>query len=315
LKKINGIKWKKIYLYSDELIISEIITDKVDILIDLAGHTAFNGLEILDIKPSPIQISYIGYPNTTGVLNIDYKIVDNYTNPSSCLEKYSEKLLYLENCFLCYTPNIPYPQVSELPCKRNGYITFGTFNAILKINENVIKIWSTILKSVKNSKLILKAKSFKNENSCKNFILKFNKFGIEDNRLILLNYTNSEYESMELYSKIDISLDTFPYNGTTTTCESLFMGVPVICIKGDKHVSNVGVSLLTNVGLPNLVTNNSDEYILKAISLSTDITYLDNLRKTLRKIFETSTLFNSSYLTNNLENIYIKVWNNYCNNL
>ncbi|MCK5295595.1 MAG: tetratricopeptide repeat protein [Alphaproteobacteria bacterium] len=288
--------------------------DKIDILVDLSGHTSGNKLPLFACKPAPIQVSYIGYPNTTGLSAMDYRIVDDKTDPVGESDKLNtEKLARMPDSFLCYRPsgkNVP--DVAPLPFEKNGYITFGSFNNISKLGLNVVKAWSEILKRVPNSKLLLKSKQLGDETIRERLANEFADCGIQLDRISCQYYAASLYSHLEIYSQIDICLDTFPYNGTTTTCEALWQGVPTLCFNGNRHSARVSKSLLYGVGLEYLVAENENEYIELAVKTAADTEKLSDLRKNLRSIIKASSLCNEERFVTNLEKLYRQMWKDWC---
>ena len=289
-----------------------IIDDKIDILVDLAGHTSGNSLFTFAKKLSPIQITYLGYPNTTGLTSIDYRIVDEITDPSGQNDLHTEQLLFMPKCFLCYQPPSNAPSVKTHPPVENKTITFGCFNSIIKFTPAVIRIFSDILKSVSNSKLVLKGKSLNDDDIRQPLLNLFNEQGIDESRLQLLAQTSSNTEHLELYNTIDIALDTYPYNGTTTTAEALYMGTPVITSMGDRHASRVSASLLTTIGHAELIAENEKNYVKLATELANDASRLKNYNENLRTDMLGSPLCDAPTFTKNLEEIYKDVWADYC---
>ena len=313
LRKMS-YKWIVTCGINDDQLYNKIRSDKIDILVDLTGHTANNRLLVFARKAAPIQITYLGYPNTTGLKAIQYRITDEYADPPGYKEnEYSEKLIRIPNNFLCYSPPDNANEAEFPPVIKNKYITFGSFNIPSKINNNVIALWSEILKKVTNSKIMLKSKYFGCQITKDLFINRFKQNGIEEDRLIIMGYLPSFNDHRKMYDNVDISLDTFPYNGTTTTCEALWMGVPVITLNGDRHASRVGVSILNSIGLMDCIADNEDEYINKAIYLANDIELLSNIRKNLRNLMKKSPLTDGKVFTKKLESLYRNVWKNHCN--
>ena len=296
-------KWTEIFDKTDDEVFDIIVNDKIDILVDLSGHTQGNRLIVFAKKPAPIQITWLGYPNTTGLSSIDYRFTDMITDPIGQTEKdYSEKLYRLPNNFLCFTGEEETEVVTEIPLNRNNYITFGSFNNFSKITEEAIKIWSNILNIIPNSRLVLKTSRENLEFN--NFIKLFSNEGINKNRIDYINRISNYREHLELYNKIDIALDTFPYNGTTTTFEALWMGVPVITKRGNSHVSSVGASIITNVGLQNFIANDLNQYIDLAKKNSNDIDYLQVLRLGLREKLKKSSLCDGVSFAKDIEDAY-----------
>ncbi len=306
-------QWRDIADMSDDAVAELIRKDRIDILIDLSGHTAYNRLLLFARKPAPVQVSWIGYPNTTGLATIEYKIVDYYTDlPGMTEQFYTEKLIRLPECFLCYLPHRDSPDVNELPILTKKYITFGSFNSFSKVSKEVFSLWTNILKSVPGSHLMLKSKIFTNikvRNDVKNMFLCE---GISPERIELFHWEPSQSGHLRHYNSVDIGLDTFPYNGTTTTCEAMWMGVPVITLAGENHASRVGASLLSNTGLTDLVATTKEEYVNIAIHLASDINRLQSLRERLRSMMAQSPLCDAKRFTVHLENVYRQMWIQWC---
>jgi predicted O-linked N-acetylglucosamine transferase (SPINDLY family) len=305
--------WYSVAGKSDEEIVQKIKSDKIDILVDLAGHTSDNNLAVFARKPAPVQVTWLGYPNTTGLQAMDYRLTDETADPSDGRERYySEKLIRLGKGFLCYHPVQAVLDVSSLPYKDNGYITFGSFNNLSKVRPEVIKVWAAILHAVPESQLLLKAKQFKDEQVMNNFRERFAEENITSDRLKMYDKIPSNKEHLSMYNKVDIGLDTFPYNGTTTTCEALWMGVPVITLLGESHAGRVGASLLHRVGMPEFVASSVDEYVELTKSLASDRDRLQDIRANLRSRMQNSELMNSRLFTKNLEDAYTQMWRKYC---
>jgi predicted O-linked N-acetylglucosamine transferase (SPINDLY family) len=305
--------WRDITRASDDVAYKLIREDGIDILIDLAGHTGNNRLPLFARKPAPVQISWIGYPATTGLSAIDYKIVDEYTDPSGITDQfYTERLLRLPDTFLCYLPDASIPAVGSLPALSSGYITFGSFNHFSKISPMVFSMWQDILRKIPTARLVIKTRSLSDPTVRDSVMKTFRNEGIAEERLELLSWSPSRREHLDLYNRIDIALDTFPYHGTTTTCEALSMGVPVVTLAGDTHCSRVGVSLLSNVGLPELIAYTPESYIEKAVTLANDLEKLQSLRVTLRDKMTLSPLSDAKRFTANLEKCYREIWKQWC---
>ena len=304
--------WQSIVSLSDEQVADLIRNDGIDILVDLAGHTAHNRLLVFARKPAPVQVSWIGYPATTGLSAMDYKIVDNYTDPPGMTEHlYTEKLIRMPESFLCYLPAKDSPEVGPLPALTAGHITFGSFNNFPKVTPEMMELWSDILKAVPGSRLVMKAKSLSDISTREYVTETFKQKGIPAERIELLEWEPSSRGHLEIYNRIDIALDTFPYHGTTTTCEALWMGVPVITLAGATHASRVGVSLLSNAGVPELVAQTPDEYRKKASNLAADADRLQSLRRDLRSMVQRSPLTNAERFIHHLEELYRIAWHDW----
>jgi protein O-GlcNAc transferase len=310
--RIKGydLEWRNIAGMSDDKVAELIRRERIDILIDLAGHTGgMNRILLFARKPAPVLASWIGYPATTGLSAMDYKIVDNYTDPPGVAEQfYTEKLLRLPDNFLCYLPDKESPDIGPLPALSSGHITFGSFNNYVKVTPEVITLWSRILRMVGDSRLIMKSMSFSDKTTRMYARNLFMDEGIGAERIELLQLVPSVREHLALYNRIDIGLDTFPYNGTTTTCEAMWMGVPVITLAGDTHASRVGVSLLSNMRLKELIADTHEEYIEIAVNLAKSPERLESLRRGLRDMMSKSPLTDAKRVTRELENCYRSMW-------
>ena len=304
--------WRNIVGMSDEQVADKIRDDQIDILVDLAGHTANNHMLVFAKKPAPVQVTYLGYPNTTGLPTMDYRITDEWADPIGQTEHlHTEELIRLPKSFLCYKPPENAPEVLSLPALNKDNATFGSFNNRSKITPEVVEDWSTILKSVSDSRLILKAKAFNDDETRQILLEMFIKNGVNPQRIRLIGYLPFE-QHLQLYNSIDIGLDTFPYNGTTTTCEAMWMGVPVITLAGDFHASRVGVSILSNVGLSDLIAESTEDYIKKAVTLANNLDRLHDLRIKLRPLMIRSALMDEKGFTRSLEEAYRQMWRRWC---
>jgi len=298
-------------LKEDELI-DLIRGDKIDILVDLSGHTAGCKLEIFQARPAPVQATWIGYPNTTGLSTIDYRIVDNITDPVGDADTFHAETLYrLPNSFTCYTPTAhesvsPYP-----PATENGYVTFGSFNNASKISERSVELWSEVLKRVDGSKLLLKSASLADKGTQDRVRGRFEERGIAADRILLHGRMPSK-EHMNFYNRVDIALDPTPYNGTTTTCEAMWMGVPVLSLLGDRHAARVTGSLMTSVGLGDLVAETEEDFYRIASDLAGDLDRLGQIRETLRDQMTRSPLCDGPAHTRDLEAGFRDMWRKWC---
>ena len=292
--------WKNIFNIDDCNTLKLIRSDKIDILIDLSGYTAGNRLEVFFNCAAPIQISWCGYLCSTGLKEIDYVFGDNNVITKKEETQFIEKIYKLNNTWTVLSqPEIEISVSKNLPYLKNKYITFGSFNNILKINSKVIQAWSRILYNVLESKLILIDKRFKEKDFKEYFIKKFINYGIKKEQLIFEGY-HSRSDLFEKYNSIDIALDTFPYNGGTTSLESFWMCVPVLTKKGNTFLSKCGESLNISLGLDEWICNDEIDYINKAIYMSKNIDKLQFVKNYLfdnRKKFK---LFDSKNLAENL---------------
>lgn len=305
--------WRDIAFMSDAEVVTQIRKDRIDILVDLAGHTAHNRLCLFARKPAPIQVTYLGYPNTTGLSTMDYRLTDALADPPGKTEAfYSEELIGLPQGFLCYQPSVESPPVGRLPAPSAGYVTFASFNNATKVNQEVVRSWAGILEAVPDSRLILKASAFADEEARERLIAHFLAQGVGRQRLELIAWVSSSFKHLHHYHRVDIALDPFPYNGTTTTCEALWMGVPVITLAGETHAGRVGVSLLTRAGLPELIAESPEDYVKIAVTLASDLKRLTDLRQGLRERLQRSPLMDAAGFTRSLEQAYREMWRKYC---
>jgi len=305
--------WRDIVGLNDIEVEKIIREDEIDILIDLAGHTAGNRILLFARKPAPVQVTWIGYPATTGLTSMDYKIVDHMTDAVDDTRKfYSETLVRLPGSFLCYRPDNDSPEVGELPALQKGYITFGSCNNFAKVTSVTIHLWIDILHSIPNARIILKTKSFSDHQTRMNTLALFTREGISAERVQLFPWVPSTRGHLAIYHSIDLALDTYPYNGATTTCEALWMGVPVVTLSGRTHASRVGRSLLSAVGLPDLVTDTPDAYREKCVSLAANTDRLQHMRTSLRQQMASSPLTDAKRFTLNMENCYRSLWERWC---
>lgn len=304
--------WRDTHKLDHDRMIQLVRTDSVDILVDLAGHTANNRLPVFAKKPAPVQLTYLGYPNTTGLSTMDYRLTDASADPEGQEMFYTEKLVRLSGCFLCYVPPAHAPDVSPLPVDEAEFITFGSFNNLAKINRQVIELWSEILRGVPNARLLVKNHSLTDQSVRENYYGAFAKQGVSRDRLDLIGHTPSREAHLALYRHIDIALDTFPYNGATTTCEALWMGVPVITLSGKHHAGRVGLSLLSALKLEELVTHSPADYAALASMLANDRQKLAGMRTNLRERMRTSPLCDVQGFARKVEKSYREMWRSWC---
>ncbi|MBK7686825.1 MAG: FkbM family methyltransferase, partial [Rhodocyclaceae bacterium] len=294
-----------------------IYSDSIDILIDLSGHTGHSSLYVFAAKPAPVQVSWIGYPNTSGLSTIDYRITDEIADPAGNSEQYyTETLVRLPNTFLCYSPPKEAPDVAQTPCLAAGYVTFGSFNTRVKISDETLALWSQILQQVPNSRLGVKSVSGVSDDHGQNSLLEqMRQSGIDTDRVVLLPPYAAIEDHLAAYHRLDIALDTLPYCGTTTTCEALWMGVPVVTLRGDRHASRVGASLLTSIGLDELIGETPDDYVRIAANLAQDPDRLTRLRASMRQKMSASALLDAATSTRNVERALRQMWINYCDSV
>ncbi len=305
--------WRDVFAMNDEQLASQINADQIDILVDLAGHMGENRLPVFSRKPAPIQISWLGYPNTTGLTTMDYRLTDAIADPPGLTDRYyTERLIRLPRGFLCYRPSESAPAVGPLPAATSGAITFGSFNNLSKITSGTVELWCAILQRVPNSRLVLKNASFTDMPTRQPYYRAFEKHGIGRERLDFRGLHLELTDHQSVYNEIDIALDPFPYNGATTTCEALWMGVPVIALAGEWHAGRVGASILTQVELTELIASDSDDYVRIAVELAHDRERLLELRRRLRLLMTASPLCDSKSFARAVDEVYRSVWRSWC---
>jgi len=321
-----GCNFKIVKGTSPEELKAIIQKDNIDILFDLASQTGDNRLDTFVLKPAPIQISYCGYPNTSGLSNMDYHIVDNYCDSDgvtpgpggiirpSTQKYYTEKLLFMPNCFLSYTPSIGIENLPVLvdtqPVTKNGYLTIGTFNRYNKINDRMVELWERILQRCPNVRFIIKTKEFLTETLRQQFIKTWKDSEVFK-RVTIVDYRDTYQDHLVDYNLMDISIDTSPYSGTTTSTESLMMGVPVLTsFDGERqyHATNVSSSLMINSDLPEYVCLSDDELIQKVEYFSTHLEELKDLKKTIRNKFVTGPICNYKQFVGDLEDLLLNTY-------
>jgi len=291
---------------SDEQLVAQIQQDQIDLLIDLAGHTAGNRLPVFIQQPAPVQITYLGYSGTTGLSTIDYRITDAYADPIGTAESVSsEQLIRMSMSYFCYSPEPTSPPVSaEPPALRHGYITFGSFNNYAKLSSPLIELWVQLLNALPTAHLLIKAKSLNDAGTRSLAKDRLINLGIPATRLTLIGHADTVTEHFHSYSQVDIALDSFPYNGATTTCETLWMGVPVVTLVGKTHVARMGLSILTTVGLPELIAHTPAEYLQISLQLANNWSRLQTWRQSLRAKMQQSPLMQGESFTRELESRY-----------
>ncbi len=302
--------WRNFVGQLHDTVEQTIRADTPDILIDLAGHTGLSRLPVFARRVAPVQLSYLGYPNTTGLRAMDYRFIDPITDPGPEDDRYhTEKLIRFSPCAWAYEPPVNAPE-PEMPSA--GAITFGSFNNFAKVSADTLRLWGRTLAAVPGSRLLLKGHSL--NDPALNAILeeKLSLLGIERSRIELLGRTPDITAHLRLYATIDIALDTFPYHGTTTTCEALWMGVPVITLLGDRHAARVSASLLTAIGHPEWIAHSEDEYVRIATTLATDPTRRTTLRHTLRDAMRHSPLLEHAGQSARFADALRQCWADYC---
>ena len=300
--------WRDTAGLGDEALAAQIRADGIDILVDLAGHSAFNRLPVFALKPAPVQVTWLGYPGTTGLAAMDYRLVDPVSDPEDSADTHAtEALVRLNDGFLCYRP----PPAPEPECEP-GPLTFGSFNNLNKLSQPVQALWAELLHRLPDARLLLKSRQLADPAVARSLRSAFEKRGIAGERLDLRGWTATSEAHLGTYRRLDVALDPFPYAGTTTTCEALWMGVPVVTLAGDRHAARMGASLLSRMGLEELIAADEAEYLEIAASLAADPGRRARLRAELRPRMAASPLADADALTRRLETAYRTMWRRWC---
>ncbi|NWG75033.1 MAG: tetratricopeptide repeat protein [Rubrivivax sp.] len=295
----------------DEAFARQIREDGIDILVDLAGHTAHNRLPAFAWKPAPVQLTYLGYFDTTGLAAMDYILGNRWLLPESEAHLYTEKYWWLPDAHLCFSPPDVDAAVGPLPAEWNGYVTFGCFNKTEKLNSRVIACWAKLLNVLPGSRLFLKARALGEPKTVEYIQGQFAAHGIEPARLCLEGQSDFRVY-LESYNQVDIALDPYPYNGGTTTVQSLWMGVPVLSLRGDRYVAHMSESILHTAGLPEWVAQDEDDYVAKAVAFASDLPALAELRAGLRQRLLASPICDAPRFARNLETAFREMWRIWC---
>lgn len=301
--------WRPLAALDDAAAAALVERDRIDILVDLAGHTAGGRPLLFARKPAPIQAAWLGYPDTTGMPAIDARLTDAVADPPGLTDDWhAEQLIRLPRGFLAYQPLRVADARDEPPALANGYVTFGSFNNAAKVTPEVVRVWSAILARVPSARLTLKSRAFSDPPTRARYLQRFAGNGVDPSRVDLLPPMDAIDAHLRAYDRIDIGLDPFPYTGTTTTCEALWMGVPVITLAGRHHVARVGASLLSHCGLAAFVATDEAGYVEAAAALAGDAQRLAALRRGMRERMERSALLDHRGFAAAVEAAYRDLW-------
>jgi predicted O-linked N-acetylglucosamine transferase (SPINDLY family) len=302
--------WRDISRLNHTAVAEMVRTDAIDILIDLGGHTGENRMPVFAAKPAPVQVSYLGYPGTTGLSAIEYRLTDSFADPPGMTEQHhTEQLIRLPETAWCYAPPADSP---DLVNARRDHVRFCSFNNFTKVSDDMLRIWARILREVEGSQLVLKAQGLSSPTVRARALDVLVSQQIDPANVLILPTAPDQISHLAAYFQADIALDTFPYHGTTTTCEALWMGIPVVTRAGDCHVSRVGVSLLSNVGLPELIAESAEQYVKIATELARDRPRVRHLHQTLRTRMRQSPLMDAPAFARNIELACRQIWRTWC---
>jgi predicted O-linked N-acetylglucosamine transferase (SPINDLY family) len=300
--------WVSILGTSDDAVAQRIAADRIDILVDLAGHTASNRLPVFARRAAPIQVTWL-YPTTTGLPAIDFRLTDAIADPPGAGDRlYAERQVRLPGCFMCYGTPAGAPPVAPPPARAAGRITFGSFNTLAKINPGTATLWSRVLAAVPGSRLLLKAAGLGDAATRERCGAMFAAAGVAPDALDLRPSLDAYRDHLDTYRAIDIALDPTPYTGATTTCEALWMGVPVVTLLGDRHSARVSASMLAHAGCPELVARTPDAFVAVAAGLAADLPRLQSMRVGMRERVARSSLCAARRFAAGVEAAYRVMW-------
>jgi protein O-GlcNAc transferase len=298
--------WRDAAELNDDALIEVIRADGIHVLVDLAGHTEFNRLSVFARRAAPVQVSYLGYPDSTGLPTMDYRITDAVTDPEPVADTWhSERLLRLPDSQWCFRPFGTSADVGPLPAREAGFVTFGSFNNISKASDTVLRCWAQILAKLPASRLRLTR--IRSPQRAAEIVALFSALGVATDRIDCVPFRSEVPHGLQ-FAGIDIALDPYPYNGVTTTCESLYFGLPVISLHGRHGVSRSGLSILGSLGLPELVASTPERYTDVAVALALDLPRLESLRASLRSTIEQSSMRDERRLAANFEELLRTAW-------
>lgn len=298
-------QWRKVQGMSNEQLVALVVQDQIDILVDLAMHTRNNRLLAFAQKPAPVQVTYLAYPGTTALETMDYRLTDPHLDPTDEQQSfYAEKSIRLPRTFWCYAPSPLALAVHPLPATQTGHVTFGCLNMYSKVTPPMLALWAGILREIPGSRFILH--SFRGSHRQRVLEI-FSSHGVDPDRLQFVDRVSTA-DYFARYNEIDIALDTHPYPGGTTTCDALWMGVPVVTLAGATALSRGGLSILTNVGLAELIAHDPQQYSNIAMRLASDLPALANLRATLRDRMAASALMDAPTFAGDVENAFCRMW-------
>ena len=309
--KSNVAQWRNVASVGDDQLYETIIADEIDIMVDLAGHTTHNRLPVFSRKPAPVQVTWYGYFATTGVEAIDYILCDRWVLPPEDEGYFVETPWRLPDSYFCFTPPDFEIDVDVLPAQRDGCVTFGSFNNLTKVNGAVIACWAKLLRAVPGSLLFLKTKQLADAAMLKDVESRFAGHGVDPERL-MLEGPSPRSELLASYNRVDIGLDPFPYPGGMTSVEALWMGVPVLTLRGDRFVSHFGESILHNIGLSDWIAVSHEDYVEKVAKFASDLPALSAVRKGLRERLLRSPIGDAPRFARNLEDCFRGMWREWC---
>jgi len=298
-------RWRGIVGLSPQEAADEIRADGIDILVDLGQHTLDQRLLIFAHQPAPVQVSWLGYPGSAGLETIQYRLSDRFLDPPGSPQRPGEQVIYLPDCFWCYDPLTPDVPANDLPALQAGHVTFCCLSNFQKINDRVLELWARIMQSVSGSRLVLLCPHGPHRQTV------VDKLGVEPDRVEFV-WRQSRRPYLRMFHRIDIHLDTFPFNSPTTGLDGMWMGVPLVSLAGQRAVGRGGLSILSNLGLSELVATDAQQYVKIAVELAGDLGRLSELRRTLRQRMLSSPLMDAKRFAANMESAYRQMWRDWC---
>ena len=308
----NSDQWCRTFGMADDQLAEQIRDDGIDVLIDVAGHTAGNRLLAFAERPAPVQVSWLGYGGSTGMDAIDWRITDRHVDPAKHDAHYSEKLLHLPESLFCYAADDQPPVSNKAPVERNGFVTFGSLNNFSKINDRLLRCWANILTAVPDARMVIKGRGLADPWLRQRVLKIFADKNIAEERLDLFDHLANKQDHLSLFGKIDVMLDSFPYSGATTVCEALWMGVPTITIAGDRYVSRMATSILNTIGHDDLVAKDEQQYTDLASTLAKSPERIASYRRSLRQRAAASPLADQKRFVTAMEDDIRHVWCYWC---
>jgi len=296
---------------NDDAVARIVEQDRIDILVDLAGHTKDNKLLVLAFKPAPVQVTYLGYYDTTGIEAVDYLLTDCLTAPPESQKFYTEQLAYLPGGAVCYTPPGNAPDVTPLPAAKKGHVTFGAFITNLRFNRPLLEVWAEIMKLTPNSRLLLGFHGGDDEKIQEHYLSQFQECGVSRERIEISGW-KAHTEYLKQYGNVDIVLDTFPENGNTTTCDALWMGAPVVSLTGKHQNARKGLSILSRLDMECLAAVTPAEYVARAVALANKPQSLVEIRASMRSRMAQSSLCDAKRFARDVETAYREMWRRWC---
>jgi predicted O-linked N-acetylglucosamine transferase (SPINDLY family) len=306
-------EWHTVHGLTDESLAQRIRDDRIDILFDLEGHNAGNRLLTFARKPAPVQITWLDYVGTTGLSSMDYILADARQIPPESEPYYAEKVLRMPDGYICFDPPAEAPPVGPLPALTNGFVTFASFNIVPKITARCLELWSQILRRVPTARLSLRNRRMDHPAVMARLRQSFSEHAIDPARITFHGWA-PRTELLAAYNQVDIALDTLPYNGGVTTCEALWMGVPVVTCPGETFASRHGLAHLTAAGVPETIAVDMDQYVENAVALASDLPRLSSLRANLRERMAASPLCDGPRFAGHFASVIREAWRHWCTN-